>query len=148
MKMYWLPLNAIVFVIVPGCHKEMHVRLCVYMVLMFPDLMHSSLTGSRRSSSWTESCPMTSWEDKSLTVWPNTSSSVRNLHRCNSLMSRTLCPPCFGIFILTVTVWALFTSPHLNSLAKKWKRDNLFVLFCSRVTLHKPVPPSSLGCVL
>lgn len=112
--MCWFSLNAIVSVIVPDFHKEMHIRLCVYMVLMFPDLMLSSLRGSRRSSRWTESCPMTSWEDKSLTVWPNTSSSVRNVQHC------TLCPPCFWIFILTVTVRALFTSPHQSSRSKKW----------------------------
>lgn len=53
MKLYWLSLNAIaiVYVIVPDCHKEMRIRLCVYMVLMFPDLMLSSLRGSSRRSS-------------------------------------------------------------------------------------------------
>lgn len=44
------------------------------------DLMLSSLRVSssrKRSSSWTESCPTTSWDDNSSTTWPSTSSSVR-----------------------------------------------------------------------
>lgn len=120
MEIYWLSLHAIVPVIVPDCHKQMHMSLCVYVVLMFPDLMLSSLKGSRRSSSWTESCPMTSWEDKSLTVWPNTSSSVRT--RC----CPALCVlPVFGIFVLTVTALAKVHS--LKSV--QWPRDNLFRFF-------------------
>lgn len=34
-------------------------------------------SGNKRSNSWTESCPTTSWDDNSFTTWPSTSSTVR-----------------------------------------------------------------------
>lgn len=45
-----------------------------------PTLSSSRVASGRKwSSSWTESCPTTLWDDNSSTTWPSTSSSVRTM---------------------------------------------------------------------